>query len=204
MILFDELMYARAWNSYVSVLGEHALAMLRADQHPIESFLDGLGPCALEPRDSLGRAHKAIRSFWRFAAFYCGEAIYRELLGRLGEKPAFREIWTDLAVTDDSSEIDISGVAGLLLPEKPRFEMLHSLVVYPPVYTLIEFEPEDEQALATLDLARRKFEPTVEFSSRFHWAQPSLEGLPEPGASEDAILTPPEIMAAPRSAASAS
>ena len=172
MVMFDELMHARAWNSYVQVLGDQALAMLRSDRHPIEGFMDQSETNCGELPASPERLRMAIRSFWRFTAYYCGEPQYKELVSRLGERSAFRSAWTDFAVTPDSSEIEIDGVGRLLLPAELRFSMLHSFVIYPPVYHLLEFEPMDERGLATLELARRRSEPAVEFNARIHWAQP--------------------------------
>jgi hypothetical protein len=171
MVMFDELMYPRAWNNDVSVLGELALAVLHSELHPIESYIDlYANSCGELPRSQEQQIHQTIRSFWRFTAYYCGQPQYKALVSRLGERPAFRKVWTDLAITSDSSEIDIFGVGRLLQPTNMRFSMLPTFVIYPPVYHLLEFEPEDELARAAVELTSRLSEPKVEFNSRIHWA----------------------------------
>jgi hypothetical protein len=192
MIMFDQLMYVRAWNSFVSLLGEQALAMLRADVHPLETLRyiryiweGGL----LENSEAKARISKAIRTFWRLTAFYYGNSSYRDLIARLGANETFREAWNELAVAPDTSEIDTSGVATLLLPASPRWDLTPSLVVLPPVYTLIEFVPGDDESTAALQSARERFDLTVEFSSRDHWTQP-YSG-PEPTVQEDPLPAQP-------------
>jgi hypothetical protein len=184
MVLFDELMYARAWNSYAAALGPHALEMLSKDVHLLESFLDTDSPNQFE--GSLSSARKAVRSFWRFTAFFCGTTPYRDLIRRLKSKPDFSDLWTDLGINHDPSEIDISGVAGLLLSPLPKWSMLHSLVIYPPVYTLVEFEPDDEQAFMALKRTRDSSDPVVHFSQHYHWAE---AGPDNPMTAKDESLS---------------
>ena len=161
-ILFDELMYPRAWNSYVDTLGAQASALLGQGKHPIEAFFDCQEVTGTGSNQTLSRVRQAVRTVWRYSARYCESAEYQDLIARLRTKPGFDEVWMELASSNDLSAIGITGVAELFLPQpEDSYSVLQSLVAIPPLYALFEYVPQSESARARLMEAQAQAEPKV-------------------------------------------
>lgn len=170
IVVFDELMYVRAWNSYMPFLGEQASILLHSELHPLERFFEAVESGLIDERHCATIGWKAIQTFWQFTAPYNPAIEYAELVARFESYPALAALWTQLP--DNQTAVDRSGVARLLLPydDAPRFSLVNSAYSYPPMYSIFEFHPEDDRAHCVVEKARAQGKPEVFFSTRDHWS----------------------------------
>ncbi len=169
-MVFDSLLYHRAWNTYVDALGTGMARALAREVHPIAMLLRMDATRLSMNNDELEeQKREGVRRFWMTTAILCYRPEYAELLRELDKEPDFRRHWLAMAL-DDSPK----GMAPLMFAQdleggEARFRVFQTSFVFPPRYFLYEFMPINEAARNRLMDLQAKGPAALRCASRISW-----------------------------------
>jgi transcriptional regulator with XRE-family HTH domain len=173
-IIWDSLLYQRAWSTYIDALAPDATTYLGRGVHPLGLLLrsHAAGYAVAGPDDMSieDRLRQNMRFFWLGTAHLCHRREYAELVTALRGEPLFDELWTGLVSDTESPVLEPLGFMHAVEREGARFRLNTRIIAFPANYMLWEYVPDDEAAWRRLREAQDKGPPEAIFADRIHWS----------------------------------
>ncbi len=171
-MVFDSLLFHRAWNTYVDALGSGMTRALAREVHPVAMLLRMDATRMGVDKDELEeQKREGVRRFWMTTALLCYRPEYAELLRELDKEPDFRRHWLAMVLDDSPRGMRPLMFAQDLEGGEAHFRVYQTSFMFPPRYFLYEFMPINEAARTRLAALQARGPATVRCASRISWLQ---------------------------------